>query len=94
MSEAYLDANGETDLYEQFLNLDIEDTDSFTLEDAYGHSAKFVKVPNEYQWCKDCKEYDEENHCCHRFSTVIREAVVELEKRGGTCDGDCCDIGV
>ena len=27
------------------------------------------------EWCLDCKEYDKEQHCCHRFTKVIRRAV-------------------
>ena len=29
--------------------------------------------------CKDCKEYDTENYCCHRWSKVIRNTVEELK---------------
>lgn len=29
------------------------------------------------EWCHDCKEYDKEQHCCHRFTKVIRQAVEE-----------------
>ena len=29
------------------------------------------------EWCLDCKEYDKEQHCCHRFTKVIRQAVEE-----------------
>lgn len=32
-----------------------------------------------FGWCTDCKEYDKEAHCCHRFSTVIKGAVDELQ---------------
>lgn len=35
--------------------------------------------PEEYQWCHDCKEYDQENHCCHRWSRKIRDAIAEIE---------------
>ena len=31
-----------------------------------------------FEWCTDCKEYDREAHCCHRFTKVIRNAVDEL----------------
>ena len=33
----------------------------------------------EFEWCTDCKEYDHERHCCHRFTKVIRQTVEELE---------------
>lgn len=29
------------------------------------------------EWCKDCKEYDKERHCCPRWNRVIRETVEE-----------------
>lgn len=35
------------------------------------------EASEEFQWCTDCKEYDQENHCCHRFSKVIRESLNE-----------------
>lgn len=32
------------------------------------------------EWCPDCKEYDKEKHCCHRFTKVIRQTVEECKK--------------
>ena len=32
------------------------------------------------EWCHDCKEYDKEQHCCHRFTKVIRQAVEDCKK--------------
>ena len=29
------------------------------------------------EWCTDCKEYDQEKHCCHRFGRVIRQTQEE-----------------
>ena len=29
----------------------------------------------EWEWCHDCKEYDQENHCCHRYTSFIRETL-------------------
>lgn len=31
-----------------------------------------------FEWCTDCKEYDQEKHCCHRWTKVIRNTVEEL----------------
>lgn len=31
------------------------------------------------EWCTDCKEYDQDRHCCPRFNRVIRETVDEIE---------------
>lgn len=33
-----------------------------------------------WEWCHDCKEYDQKAHCCHRWTGVIRETVKELEE--------------
>lgn len=37
----------------------------------------------EWEWCHDCKEYDQEAHCCHRWTKVIRKTVAELEEHYG-----------
>lgn len=69
------------DLYEQFLNIKVAETDAFTLVDSDGNSARYVKDPfPEYRWCRNCREYDKEKHCCHKFSTLIRETVAEIER--------------
>ena len=36
--------------------------------------------PDLDEWCTDCKEYDQEKHCCPRFNRVIRETVEEVRK--------------
>ena len=28
-----------------------------------------------FEWCHDCKEYDKDAHCCHRWSKVIRTTI-------------------
>lgn len=33
-----------------------------------------------FEWCTDCKEHDQEKHCCHRWSSKIREAVEEVKQ--------------
>lgn len=37
------------------------------------------------EWCTDCKEYDQERHCCPRWNRVIRETLkdAELERKKG-----------
>jgi hypothetical protein len=30
-----------------------------------------------FGWCNGCKEYDTEKHCCHRYSSFIRESLQE-----------------
>ena len=32
-----------------------------------------------FEWCDGCKEYDQEKHCCHRYSKVIRQAFEEMK---------------
>lgn len=32
------------------------------------------------EWCTDCKEYDQERHCCPRYNRVIRSAILEAEE--------------
>ena len=32
-----------------------------------------------FEWCTDCKEYDQEAHCCHRWSKMIRKTIEELQ---------------
>ena len=36
--------------------------------------------PQTFKWCTDCREYDQEKHCCHRWSKVIRDTVEEIEQ--------------
>ena len=44
----------------------------------------------EWEWCHDCKEYDQEAHCCHRWTKVIRKTVDEVKEsyKIVTC-GEC-----
>ena len=39
-----------------------------------------------FEWCTDCKEYDQEKHCCPRWTKVIRNTVEEI--RGTTAVGE------
>ena len=32
-----------------------------------------------FEWCTDCKEYDQEAHCCHRWSKLIKKTVEEMQ---------------
>ena len=36
--------------------------------------------PQTFKWCTDCKEYDQEKHCCHRWSKTIRDTVEEMKQ--------------
>ena len=42
---------------------------------------KTVKEHEEtFEWCTDCKEYDQEHHCCHRWTKCIRNTLSEWEQ--------------
>lgn len=36
--------------------------------------------PKSFEWCDTCKEYDQENHCCHRWTKVIKNTVEEMKQ--------------
>ena len=36
--------------------------------------------PDLDEWCTDCKEYNQEKHCCPRWNRVIRETAEELRQ--------------
>ena len=35
--------------------------------------------PEEFEWCHTCREYDQEKHCCHRWTKVIRQTVEDVK---------------
>jgi DNA-directed RNA polymerase subunit RPC12/RpoP len=35
---------------------------------------------NTSEWCKTCKEYNQDKHCCPRYNNVIRETVEEIKQ--------------
>jgi hypothetical protein len=42
--------------------------------------APTIEPTEEFEWCTDCKEYDQEKHCCHRWTKVIRKTIAEIEE--------------
>lgn len=48
------------------------DAIAYCIDQVYGRLDKF-------DWCHDCKEYDQEKHCCHRWSKVIRDTLAHIE---------------
>ena len=51
--------------------------------------AEFWKKQSEsFEWCRDCKEYDQEAHCCHRWTKVIRQTVEELRRDAEGVNGN------
>lgn len=35
--------------------------------------------PEEFEWCTDCKEYDQERNCCPRWNRVIRNTLKDAQ---------------
>lgn len=55
-------------------------------DDGYAYSMQTISEllsveRREDEWCKDCKKYDQEKHCCPRYNRVIREALDDVEKQ-------------
>lgn len=48
-----------------------------------GCEREFYQPKAEWEWCRGCKERDEKNHCCHRWSNAIWKTVAELEEYYG-----------
>ena len=46
------------------------------LETVKRYSAK-EDTAESYEWCTGCKEYDNEKHCCHRYTNFIRYSLQE-----------------
>lgn len=46
----------------------------------YIDSAPTIEPTEEFEWCTDCKEYDQEKHCCHRWTKAIRKTIAEIEE--------------
>ena len=40
---------------------------------------KQIQAEESFEWCTDCKEYDQEAHCCHRYSKMIKKTVEEMQ---------------
>ena len=36
--------------------------------------------PDLDEWCTDCKEYDQERHCCSRWNRVIRNTLKDAQQ--------------
>lgn len=45
-----------------------------------GCEREFYLPKAEWEWCQGCKEHDQENHCCYRWSNTIRKTVSDLEE--------------
>ena len=65
--------------WDKITDTEFENTDRVTFRTKSGKTVEFAKVSEEFEWCHDCKEYDQEAHCCHRWTKVIRNTVEELK---------------
>lgn len=36
-----------------------------------------------FEWCVECKEYDQEQHCCHRWTKQILKTIKGWESENG-----------
>ena len=62
--------------------------ENFSGDDAMQESIDAIRVmpsvtpqePQTFKWCTDCKEYDQDEHCCHRWSKAIRDTVEEMKQ--------------
>ena len=62
----------------------IDPLDSYHI-DIEDSEARIRRVPSAYsdldEWCIDCKEYDQERHCCPRWNRVIWETLKDVPER-------------
>ncbi len=58
--------------------------DHMTQDDLTELTIKDLEVleqePQTFKWCTGCNEYNQEKHCCHRWSKVIRNTVEEMKQ--------------
>lgn len=65
-------------------NHSMTDAETWHLRQVIGDIKSMPSVtpqePQTFEWCDTCKEYDQEKHCCHRWSKVIRDTVEEMKQ--------------
>ena len=66
--------------WDKITDTEFEKTDRITFLTPSGKTVEFAKVSEEFEWCHDCKEYDQKAHCCPRWTKVIRKTVEELKQ--------------
>lgn len=66
--------------WDKIMDVEFENTKSISFRTKSGKTVEFVKASEEFEWCHDCKEYDQGAHCCHRWTKVIRNTVEELKR--------------
>lgn len=63
--------------------INIRDNFNYTLapREVFDDAIKALEQEQQtFKWCTDCKEYDQEKHCCHRWSKAIRNTVEEMKQ--------------
>ena len=66
------------DVIEDFPHGDVWNVES--MEDMIDRIKLLPSAEEEsFEWCTDCKEYDQEAHCCHRWSKMIRKTIEEMQ---------------
>lgn len=60
------------------------DSETYYKREAIDCAIKALKEVDEhhetFEWCNDCKEYDQEHHCCYRWSKQIQKTAIELQE--------------
>ena len=80
------DAVSRKDVHDMLENLPITVGDKWFnwLQKACNRLAELPSVtpqePQSFKWCTSCREYDQEKHCCHRWSKVIRNTGDEMKQ--------------
>ncbi len=68
-------------LYLQWQKFLEDNIDYAGISEAYKMAFKALEQePQSFEWCETCKEYDQENHYCHRWSKAIRDTVEEMKQ--------------
>jgi len=69
--------------WDMISDVDFDNTNEITFHTKHGKEVKFVKAQPEYrldEFCTDCREYDQDKHCCPRFNHVIRTTLDEIKQ--------------
>ena len=65
------------EMMREYFSADDEELDA--IKTTIGEIPATQSPLEEFEWCTDCKEYDQKAHCCHRYTKVIRQTVEELK---------------
>ena len=65
--------------YKQCAKEIYHDDECYTV--AFDMAIEALSEPTEFEWCTDCKEYDQEQHCCHRWTKQIRKTIEDIKEQ-------------